>query len=235
MKLLVIEDNPRLSEKMKQQLQKWYIIDIAQTGDEGMHLATTNQFDCILLDLGLPDIPGIEVCRYIRNLNNDVPILVVTGNSSKNSLVGLLDSGADDYIMKPFDITELHARINALARRRQRGKSVQAIVVGELTIHPSTRKVTRAGIEITLRRKEFDILEYLASNAGRVLPREMIIERAWPSNGASWPGSVDVHIKQLRDKIDRPFAYPLIKTRYGIGYIIELPEQNNPETPAYVS
>lgn len=227
MKVLVIEDNPRLASRIKQQLQRWYIIETASSGDEGIRLASSHSFDLIMLDLGLPDVPGIDVCRSIRSLSKDVPILVVTGIDTTKSRVELLDTGADDYIAKPFDLSELRARINALTRRRVRSESDPTISVGDLTIEPSSRKVMRAGVNVSLRKKEFDILEYLAINAGRVLSREMIINHAWATNSTSWTGSVDVHIKQLRDKVDKPFDYPLIKTIYGVGYMIEIPDKPN--------
>lgn len=209
---------------MKQQLQKWYIVEVANTGDEGIRLVSEGYFQLVLLDLGLPDAPGLEVCKQIRRLSSDTPILIVTGIDSLQSRVELLDSGADDYITKPFDIPELRARINALARRSNRSTSTPLITLGDLIIDPASRKVSRNKIPITLRRKEFDILEYLASNPGRVLSRQMIINHAWSESSASWTGSVDVHIKQLRDKVDKPFSYPLIKTSYGVGYMAEAPE-----------
>ncbi len=224
MKVLIIEDNPRLAGRLKQQLRKWYIIETAVSGDEGLRLAATGLYDIVLLDLGLPDTSGVEVCRQIRKFSKDIPILVVTGVDSTESRVTLLETGADDYITKPFILEELRARINALARRRKRHKNEALITVGNLTVNPARRTVIRAGKEITLRRKEFDILEYLAANAGRVMSREMIINHAWATTATSWTGSVDVHIKQLRDKIDKPFSYPLIKTSYGVGYMIDAPK-----------
>lgn len=224
MKVLVIEDNPRLSARIKQQLRRWYIVEVANSGDEGLRLGSTNLFDVVLLDLGLPDTPGLEVCKELRRLSPDLPILVVTGIDTTESRVELLNSGADDYITKPFDIAEVRARINALARRRSRVDLSDSIEVGDLIINPAHRHVSRSGQPINLRRKEFDILEYLASNPGRVMTRQMIIDRAWSSTSTSWTGSVDVHIKQLRDKVDKPFAYPLIKTSYGVGYSVVLPE-----------
>jgi len=223
MKLLVIEDNPRLTARIKQQLQRWYIVEVAHTGDEGLRLVSSSPFDLILLDLGLPDTPGLEVCRQIRQLTTHTPILVVTGVDTTESKVDLLDAGADDYITKPFDLSELRARINALARRGDRSASIPLVTVGDLTIDPASRKVARSNIPISLRRKEFDILEYLARNVGRVLSRQMIINHAWPTTSTSWTGSVDVHIKQLRDKVDKPFSYPLIKTSYGVGYMVDIP------------
>jgi DNA-binding response OmpR family regulator len=225
MKVLVIEDNPRLANRMKQELQRWYIVEVASSGDEGLRLAAQQTFDLVLLDLGLPDTPGLEVCRQIRSFNNDIPILVVTGVDTTQSRVELLDAGADDYITKPFEAAELKARINALTRRRLRSRSEPQIRVGDLLIDPSSRKVSRSGTQIELRKKEFDILEYLARNAGRVVSREMIINHAWPTNSASWTGSVDVHIKQIRDKVDKPFGSSLIKTSYGVGYMVDLPSK----------
>jgi len=225
MKVLVIEDNPRLAVRIKEQLRKWYIVETALSGDEGLHNVASDSFDIVLLDLGLPNTTGLEVCKQIRLLSNDLPILIVTGIDSTESRVELLDSGADDYITKPFDISELRARINALARRRVRSESTDIITIGDLVINPSKRNVIRSGQNITLRRKEFDILEYLASHPGRVMSRQMIINHAWASTSTSWTGSVDVHIKQLRDKVDKPFAYPLIKTSYGVGYYINIPDE----------
>lgn len=229
MKILVIEDNPRLADRIKRQLQKWYIVELARSGNEALQLASLHTYDIILLDLGLPDMPGVEVCKHLRNLSVDVPIMVVTGVDSTISRVELLNTGADDYISKPFEPSELLARISALIRRRGRSENNTTITIGDLTISPSSRKVTRAGQQIILRRKEFDILEYLALNRGRVMSRQMIINHAWESTNATWGGSVDVHIKQLRDKIDKPFGYPLISTTYGVGYMVDVPTDTKKE------
>ncbi len=224
MKILVIEDNPRLSIRIKQQLQKWYIVEVASTGDEALERVASDSFDLALLDLGLPDISGLDVCKQIRRINSSLPILILTGVDTTSSRVELLDSGADDYMTKPFDVSELRARINALARRQLRNSSTPLLSVGDLTLNPSKRHVERSGSTISLRRKEFDILEYLMRNVGRVLSREMIVNHAWPVTSNTWSGLVDVHIKQLRDKVDRPFSYPLIKTSYGVGYMVDLPD-----------
>lgn len=227
MKILVIEDNPRLAQRIKEQLRKWYIVETANSGDEGLRLVATNLFDIILLDLGLPDTSGLDVCRNIRALSNDIPVLILTGVDTPQSRVELFEAGADDYVTKPFNLDELRARINALARRRKRNGTVPLIEAGDLTIDPARRSVTRAGAHIELRRKEFDILEYLVLNKGRVLSRDMIINHAWHINAKGGIGSVDVHIKQLRDKIDKPFSYPLIKTLYGVGYMVDVPDDIN--------
>lgn len=231
MKVLAIEDNPRLAIKLRQQLRQWYLVEIATSGDEGLREVATNSFDIVLLDLGLPDVPGLDVCKQIRSISKDIPILVVTGVDTAESRVELLDSGADDYITKPFNVPELRSRINALARRRTRGTSDEEITIGDLTINSARRTVVRSGLSIALRRKEFDILEYLATQPGRIMSRQMIINHVWASTSASWVGSVDVHIKQLRDKVDKPFSYPLIKTSYGVGYTITIPINQKLERP----
>lgn len=228
MKLLVIEDNPRLAGRLRQQLGKWYTVDIANSGDRGLQHITSCPYDCILLDLGLPDAPGLDICKQIRAITKEVPILVVTGIDTTASRVSLLENGADDYITKPFDFLELKARINTLLRRRARADDTPLIIIGDLIIDPARRTVLRGPTAVTLRRKEFDILEYLALNPGRVMSRENIINHAWSSTSSSWVGSVDVHIKQLRDKIDKPFSYPLIKTVYGLGYMLN-PQQDTAE------
>lgn len=221
MKILIIEDNPRLAARLKQQLSRWYTVDNATSGDAGLQMATSLTYDLIILDLNLPDMDGLQVCENIRQTTLDVPILILTGIGTTESRVSLLESGADDYLTKPFEFEELRARINALSRRRARRNSEKHIVVGDLVIDPSNRTVRRGDTSISLRRKEYDILEYLASNPGRILSRQMIIDHAWSHGSASWVGSVDVHIKQLRDKVDKPFDRPLIKTSYGVGYMID--------------
>ena len=225
MKVLVIEDNPRLADRIKNLMQKYYLIELASSGDEAISIATSQTTDIILLDLGLPDMNGLEVCQKIRELGVVAPILVLTGLDDIPSRVSLLNAGADDYMTKPFDANELRARINALERRRNRLPPEDDLKVQGLILSPANRTVTRDGIRVKLRRKEFDILEYLLKNKGRVLSRQMIINHAWVSTSAAWTGSVDVHIKQLRDKIDRPFLTPIIKTTYGVGYSIEMPNE----------
>jgi len=230
MKVLVIEDNPRLAERIKNHLQRHYLIELAASGDDAISIAATQTIDIILLDLGLPDMNGLEVCQKIRELNISAPILILTGTDDVLTKVELLNAGADDYMTKPFDTAELKARINALERRRDRSPVEDNLKAQDLILNPAKRTVTRNGKEVILRRKEFDILEYLLKNKGRVLSRQMIINHAWISTSAAWTGSVDVHIKQLRDKIDRPFPVPIIKTTYGVGYSINTPGDNNYES-----
>ena len=170
---------------------------------------------------------GLEVCKLLRTYEINSPILILTGVSDSSMLVTLLNNGADDYVTKPFNTEELTARIGALLRRRSRHKPRTIIKYSDIVMDIEQRKVSRAGISITLRRKEFDILEYLISNKGRVLTRDMIMSHAWDSDKSSWTSTVDVHIKHLRDKIDKPFENKVIKTAYGLGYRIDALEKSN--------
>jgi len=221
MKILVVEDNPRLAERIGYHLAKQYTVDIAETGQEALDKASLIKYSVIVLDLGLPDIPGISVCQGLRQKQNDIPILVLTGTNVMMTRVELLDAGADDYMTKPFDINELRARISALSRRQSRDSIRPRITYKDLVIDIDEHKVFRGGKEIELRRKEFDILEYLVSNNGRILTRDMIMNHVWSASTTSWTSTVDVHIKHLRDKVDRPFGDAYIKTVYGLGYKID--------------
>lgn len=221
MKLLIIEDNRHLAHSIKQYLNKWFIVDIALTGEDGIQKASTANYGVIILDLGLPDQTGEEVCRVLRDMKIVTPILILTGSNEVQSRVQLLDCGADDYVTKPFNCAELRARVMALTRRSDHVYTQNVIEVQDVVIDTMRREVTRSGVEVPLRRKEFDILEYLVTNRGRAVTREMILNHVWEANKDSWNNTVDVHIKNLRDKIDRPFPTPLIKTAYGIGYMVD--------------
>lgn len=221
MKLLVVEDNPRLAERIKHKLHKIHSIDIEDNGHAAIEKSKQVEYDVIILDLGLPDMSGQEVCRLLRLSGITAPILILTAVDELDSKVRLLDIGADDYLTKPFDSNELRARIAALARRKSRHNPRKIISYLDLIIDIEQRKVSRAGIDIILRRKEFDILEYLISNSGRILTRDMIMNHAWDGDKLSWNSTIDVHIKHLRDKIDRPFNVAIIKTAYGLGYRVD--------------
>jgi DNA-binding response OmpR family regulator len=221
MKLLVVDDNKRLADRVKQQLVKTYLVDVAHTGEQALECVLHMDYAVITLDLGLPDISGEEVCRRLRGMGIHTPVLVLSGESSMDTRVRLLESGADDYIVKPFHVEELKARIAALARRPPLRKSKRLLTHRDLVIDSDERKVYRNGQAIDLRRKEYDILEYLVSNSGRTVTREMILSQAWDTDKVSLDGTVDVHIKHLRDKIDRPSQESLIKTVYGLGYKVD--------------
>jgi DNA-binding response OmpR family regulator len=221
MKILFIDDSQLLISSVKRLLSKHYIVDSANTGSEGIHKACTVKYSLILLDLGLPDMDGYEVCRALRRAKIVAPILVLSVQKNPLTLAQLLNSGADDYYTKPFNSEVLRARINALLRRSNTLTEEQVVNVKGLTVNVTRRQVSRHGKRITLRRKEFDILEYLILNRGRALTRTMILDHVWESGTEGWNNTVDVHIKHLRDKIDRPFGTSLIKTAYGIGYLVD--------------
>jgi DNA-binding response OmpR family regulator len=221
MKLLLIEDNKLLAESLKKQLGRTYVIDAFRSGEEGLQQALSGSYDVIVLDLGLPDRNGHDVCRTIRANHISTPILILTGIDDVESRVALLDDGADDYLVKPFNVTELRARLSALLRRPTDTYTSNVLQVRDLILDPNRRSVERGGVPIALRRKEFDILEYLVRNQGRPVTRAMILDHAWDGSKDAWNNTVDVHIKHLRDKIDRPFGTTLIQTAYGIGYMVD--------------
>lgn len=222
-KLLVIEDNKPLARSLRGWLSRQYDITIAFSGHSGIGLLARESYDVIILDLGLPDLPGQEVCAQIRSSGIKTPVLVLTGSDDVNTKVAMLDIGSDDYLLKPFYIGELQARLRALLRRSTTTKTrpSDVLTVGSLRLDAARRTVEREGHQIALRRKEFDILEYLMINSGMVVTRAMIISTIWDSQVERWNNTVDVHIKYLRDKVDRPFQQKLIKTAYGVGYMID--------------
>lgn len=218
----MVEDNAPLARSLKGWLGKQYQISLAKTGQEALDLLEQEEYTLIILDLGLPDMSGQDVCTEIRSRGITVPLLILTANDEVNSKVTLLDHGADDYLLKPFYIGELQARLRALLRRGHNNSNVSNILqVGDLSLDLAKRHVERAGKTLDLRRKEFDILEYLMHNHGTVVTRSMIMNNAWEPGSDRWNNTVDVHVKYLRDKVDKPFKTKLIKTAYGVGYMID--------------
>lgn len=222
MKLLLIEDNSLIAEALRQGLKANYAIDVAKDGKTGLELATQNKYDLIILDLVLPDTSGREICATLRRQQVPAPIIILTASTSVNDKISLLDIGADDYLTKPFSLEEVRARIRAILRRTTTATPSATIVVGILELDPARRTLYRKGKSIELRRKEFDILEYLMTQPGKTLTRAMIVSHIWDMSDNLWANVVDVHIKHLRDKIDRPFNTHLIKTVHGVGYKLEI-------------
>jgi DNA-binding response OmpR family regulator len=223
MKLLFIEDNVELVDSLRRFLGAESKITSATSGQEGLSLVNKNRFEVIVLDLGLPDMSGLDVCLNIRRFNTQVPILILSGSQDANTKVTLLEAGADDYVTKPFTIAELRARLFALLRRSNQDAEAiypYKLSVGKLSLDPASRHVERSGKTIRLRRKEFDILEYMMRNREKVVTRAMIMDNAWELGSVSWDGTINVHIKRLRDCIDLPYKHKLIKTVYGLGYTI---------------
>lgn len=222
MKVLLVEDNVRLAERISYKLRDSFIVDVSYNGLDALERIGRIDYAVIILDLGLPDIPGATICENIRDINTTVPIMILTGAHEVAHRVELLAVGADDFMSKPFDILELKARLAALTRRKDRPQATTRLTYKDLVIDAASHTVTREGIAIALRRKEFDILHYLISNEGRIVTRQMIMNQVWSADSGSWVSTVDVHMKHLRDKVDKPFGEKYIKTVYGIGYKIEV-------------
>jgi two-component system OmpR family response regulator len=219
MKVLIIEDNKRLAATIRDKLRKEYVVDVAHTGDKGEYLIYVNEYDIILLDLNLPDMDGAEVCKKVRSNGCKVPILVLTGRSDLTDKVQTLDIGADDYLTKPFEFAELFARMRSLLRRNENSDFTSSrLVVDGLSLDSASREVVMRGKNINLRQKEFQLLEYLMRNQGRVVTRSQILEHVWDTDTDPITNTVDVHINSLRRKIDNSF----MKTVHGIGYMIKV-------------
>lgn len=220
-KILVIEDDRQTAETIRDVMKDYYAVDIAYSGEDGEYQASVNEYDVIVLDVMLPDMDGVEVCKKIRENEINTPIIMLTGKTEIKDKVTALDSGADDYLTKPFKFAELLARIRALMRRTPNTLDSNTLSVGKLSLDIGANVVRRNNKNIPLRRKEFGLLEYLMRNKGRVLTRGMILEHVWDSDTDPITNTVDVHINYLRDKVDKPFPTQLIKTIHGLGYKIE--------------
>jgi DNA-binding response OmpR family regulator len=225
MRILLIEDEQKIARALKRALeQEKHAVDVAHDGDEGYAMITTEPYDLAIIDRLLPGgYDGISIIKEIRSQGMSVPVLLLTALGSIKDRTTGLDAGADDYLVKPFALEELLARVRALLRRpaEQQGTILKA---GDLTLDTVSLTVTRAGKEIPLTSKEFSLLEYLLKNQGRPLSKEMIIAHVWDFDADVLPNTVEVYIKYLRSKIDAPFPTPLIKTVRGFGYKIEAPK-----------
>lgn len=221
MRILIVEDSKRVAMALREALRGSYIVDIEHSGEAALNNINLTSYDVILLDLGLPDMSGRDVCEQLRARKIAAPLIIVTGDDTISSKVSVLDCGADDYLTKPFHAEELKARIRAVLRRNTQEINESKLAIGELELDPASRTVRRDGEEIELRRKEFDLLEYMMRNYGRTLTRQMILDHVWENSDGLWTNAVDVHIKYLRDKVDRPYERQLIKTVHGVGYKLE--------------
>jgi DNA-binding response OmpR family regulator len=218
MKLLLIEDDIHLSALVKTQLsQAGYALDAVTNGEEGIYQASELEYDCIVLDINLPDMTGFDVCKQLRSSQITTPILMLTARNALEDRVEGLNLGADDYVSKPVDSLELIARVKALIRRNQKNP-LPVINVADLVIDQSAHAVKRDGQTIELNSKEFAVLEYLALHYDEVVTRTMIMEHVWGSDFETLSNVVDVYIRYLRKKIDLPGMAPLIHTVRGYGY-----------------
>ncbi len=222
MRVLLIEDDPRQAEFIVHGLrQEGACIDHAADGEEGLHWAVSAPYDILIIDLMLPKRDGLSLIHELRGRGNTTPILVLSARNSVDDRVRGLQSGGDDYLVKPFAFSELVARIQALYRRATGLSEPSRISVGDLRIDLLRRKVFRGSRHIDLQPRELALLEYLARNAGRVVSRTMIMEHVWDYNFDPQTNVVEARISRLREKVDRPFARPLIHTVRGIGYVLE--------------
>jgi DNA-binding response OmpR family regulator len=219
MRVLVIEDEAKVANFIRKGLQQQqYAVDIASNGEEGSYRAENFDYDVVILDLMIPKVPGLDVLRKLRAKKPSLPVLILTAKSSVEDRVKGLDSGADDYLAKPFVFAELVARVRALMRRGQQEDT--KLRVADLEIDTATHQAVRDGQRVDLKPKEFSLLEFLMRNAHRPVTRTMIIEHVWDIHFDAISNVVDVHINSLRNKIDRGQSPALIHTIRGVGYVL---------------
>jgi DNA-binding response OmpR family regulator len=219
MHILVVEDESRLTKLIKRALeQERHVVDVAYDGATAYSMATDTTYDLIVLDVMLPEMDGLEVCRELRREGVDSRILMLTAKGATEDRVSGLDAGADDYLVKPFSFAELLARIRALSRREVQPEMEQELTVGDLVLDLGRHEARRGGRSIELTAKEFSLLEYMMRNSGRVLTRSQILDHVWGYDFESMTNVVDIYVHYLRNKIDKGFGKPLIRTVRGVGY-----------------
>jgi len=229
-RILLVEDDAAIAAVVRRGLEgARFQVDVAEDGETGLRQALAHEYGVILLDVMLPKLDGWAVCERLRARKVTTPILMLTARDAVSDRVKGLETGADDYLPKPFDFTELLARVRALLRRDKVHKG-RVIHVGDLEVDTTAGVVRRAGQEIALTRREFSLLEALAANEGRVLSREVILERVWMDE-ESYSNTVDVHIGLLRKKIDAGHDVKLIQTVHGVGYTLRAPADENGARP----
>ncbi|MGV7688207.1 response regulator transcription factor [Mycobacterium kansasii] len=218
MRVLVVEDEPKMAQLLRRGLiEEGYAVDVASDGASGYDAAVGRDYDAVVLDVMLPGVSGFEVCTNWRRQQIWVPVLMLTARGAVADRVAGLDRGADDYLTKPFHLDELFARLRSLIRRGPTPRPT-VLTVGGLRADPASRRCWRGEVEIALTAKEFVLLEQLMRRPGTVLTRELLLEHCWDFAYESRSNVVDVHIRALRDKIDRPFAVRTIETVRGMGY-----------------
>ncbi len=221
MRILVVEDEIKLANAIKRalELQK-HAVDVAYNGEDGLDLAIGEGFDLIILDLMLPKVDGLEICKQVRKEGIHTPVLILTAKGQINDKVKGLDVGADDYMVKPFSFEELFARVRALVRRSPRTDN-PVLKIKDLTLDPQTFKVKRDGKLVELSVKEFSILEYLLRHKNSVVTKDQIVNHVWDYDADVLPSTVEVHIKHLRDKLDTSSKPSIIRTVRGFGYEVK--------------
>jgi two-component system copper resistance phosphate regulon response regulator CusR len=223
MRFLLAEDDLPLSKVLARGLREHaYVVDVAADGETAIYQARVNPYDAIILDINLPRLDGLTICRTLRREGSPVRILMLTARARTEDRVQGLDSGADDYLSKPFEFDELLARLRALLRRRGEQVDAARFQLDDLEIDFPAQRVTRAAMPVELTTKEFVLLAYLARNAGKVIGRAELTEHVWDENHAPSTNAVEVYINRLRKKIDASGSRPLIHTRRGAGYFLGL-------------
>jgi two-component system OmpR family response regulator len=218
MRVLVVEDELRMASLIRRGLvEEGLSVDVAPTGEEALWKARTSEYDAVVLDVMLPGMDGFETCRRLRTNGVWVPVLMLTARDSVEDRVAGLDGGADDYLAKPFSFAELLARLRALARRGPVERP-PVLEVGTLKLDPASRRVWRDNTEVNLSAKEFQLLETFMRHPGEVLSRYQLLEHAWDYDYENRSNIVDVYVRYLRDKIDRPFGVTQLETVRGAGY-----------------
>jgi two-component system, OmpR family, copper resistance phosphate regulon response regulator CusR len=226
MRILVVEDNKRLNDSLRLTLEDdGYAVDSVYDGEDGEEMGLMNVYDVIILDIMLPGKDGVQVCRDLRNKHIKTPVLILTARDALEDRVLGLDSGADDYLAKPFEVDELRARIRALLRRESPNKS-GSLQIADLILDPATHTIQRGGQPIELTAKEFGLLEYMMRHPNFLITREKAEEHLWSSDHLVASNVVDVYIRRLRVKIDDPFEEKLLETVRGAGYRMRDPKGN---------
>ncbi len=219
MRVLIVEDEAKIAQLIKKGLAlEAFVSDICDSGEDALELADENEYQVMIIDRHLAGrLEGVDVCKELRKRDNTTPILLLTAKDQLSDKVDGLNGGADDYMVKPFDFEELIARVRALARRSSEVRPV-ILTYDEISLDTAHKSVMRAGRAINLTAKEFSLLEYFIQHPQQILTKEAIIKRIWDYDAIVVSNTIEVHIRALRNKIDRPFSYPLIHTVKGLGY-----------------
>jgi len=222
-RLLVVEDDVKLVRALQRGLaHEGYQVDVARTGDDGLLKATNEDYAAVVLDLMLPGLDGFAVCEEMRRRDRWAPVLMLTARADVSDRIRGLDGGADDYLVKPFDFGELLARLRVLTRREP-SVHPRVLEIGDLHVDSSTRVVSRAGRQVELTAREFDVLEVLVHSPGRLVTRAQLLDTVWHEGYRGSPNVVDVYIGYLRRKLERPRGRRLIRTVRGKGFLLEAP------------
>lgn len=223
MRILVIENDARNTKLIRQTLKaNSYAVDVSSTGEEAVYRLGVNDYDIIVFDIELPDRDGVEIIEEIRAEGIETPIIILTARGSVEDRIRGLDAGADDYLVKPFEVLELLARIRAILRRPRSVLHLTKLTIGELIMDTAGRRVTANGVEIPLTNKEYALLEYFARNPDRVIGREDISEHVWDENFDPFSNLIEVYINRLRRKLKEHAASPVLRTKRGAGYVLEV-------------